>query len=141
VSKTDLSRAGVVFRRTNARKGRHISVTPANSATKHLTYGRIMLDSEVPLAAFDTGGDEVGLVCFSGTATVSVAGQAFPMTRYDAIYIPRGEHVEVSTSATVDFAELRAPVDNRYPLQFVAYADVKANPGLHFKAALRPRER
>ena len=61
---TPLARDQVVFRRTNARKGRHISVTPANSATRHLSYGRIILDAEVPEAAFDAGGEEVGLVCF-----------------------------------------------------------------------------
>src|SRR5438093_1131394 len=33
----------LIFHHTNARKGRHISVTPENSAMKHLVYGRIIL--------------------------------------------------------------------------------------------------
>jgi len=131
--KPDLARSHVVFRRTNAHKGRLISVTPANSATRHLSYGRIILDREVPSVAFETGGEEVGLVCFRGTATVSVAGQVFTMGRYDSIYMPRDEQVSVVTDAEADLAELRAPVEQRYPLQFVPYADVVANPGLHFK--------
>jgi len=134
VTTSDLSRSHVVFRRTNAHKGRHISVTPANSATRHLSYGRIILDPEVPSVAFETGGEEVGLVCFRGSATVAVAGQTFTLGRYDSLYIPRDEAVTVASTTEADVAELRAPVEHRYPLQFIPYADVVANPGLHFKA-------
>ena len=134
MSAPTLDRDQVVFRRTNARKGRHISVTPENSATRHLSYGRIILDSEVPAASFDAGGDEVGLVCFAGKATVTVDGQPFPVGRYDAMYIPRDSRVDVRTDEAVDIAEFRAPVDHRYPLKHIPYAEVLANPGLHFRA-------
>ena len=43
-----LNRDKVVFRDTAARIGRHISVTPATSATTHLSYGRIRLDRTMP---------------------------------------------------------------------------------------------
>ncbi len=129
-----LDRDKVVFRRTNARKGRHISVTPENSATRHLSYGRIILDPEVPAAAFNAGGDEVGLVCFTGKATVTVDGRPFPLQRYDAMYLPRDSRVEVRTDAAVDIAEFRAPVEHQYPLKHVPYSEVLANPGLHFRA-------
>ena len=128
-----LNRDQVVFRRTNARKGRHISVTPANSATRHLSYGRIRLDAEVPEASFDAGGEEVGLVCFKGSATVTVDGQSFTVGRYDAMYIPRDSRVVVKTATEVDLAELRAPVSHKYPLRHVPYSEVTADPGLHFK--------
>ena len=124
----------IVFRRTNAQKGRHISVTPANSATRYLSYGRIILDTATPAVSFDAGGDEVGLVCFQGAAAVEVDGQRFDVGRYDAMYIPRDSHVAVKTSSAVDLAELRAPVEHRYPLRHVPYADVVADPGLHFRA-------
>lgn len=134
MSAPSLDRDKVVFRRTNAHKGRHISVTPANSATRHLSYGRIILDSEAPAASFDTEGDEVGLVCFTGRATIVVDGQPFPVGRYDAMYIPRGSHVEVRADGAVDIAEFRAPVEGHYPLRHVPYGEVVANPGLHFRA-------
>jgi 5-deoxy-glucuronate isomerase len=134
VPATPLARDQVVFRRTNAKKGRHISVTPANSATRHLSYGRIRLDAEVPEVAFDAGAEEVGLVCFQGAATVTVDGQAFNLGRYDAMYIPRDSRIAVMTSSAVDLAELRAPVEHRYPLRHVPYAEVLADPGLHFRA-------
>ena len=49
----------IVFRRTNAGRGRHVSVSPENSAMKHLSYGRIILDAEVPKISFETAGQEV----------------------------------------------------------------------------------
>jgi 5-deoxy-glucuronate isomerase len=129
-----LARDQVVFRRTNAQKGRHVSVTPQNSATRYLSYGRIRLDAEVPEASFDAGEEEVGLVCLRGSAGVAVDGQPFTVGRYDAMYIPRDSHVTVATASAVDLAELRAPVAARYPLRHVPYAEVLADPGLHFKA-------
>lgn len=134
MSAPSLDRDQVVFRRTNARKGRHLSVTPANSATRHLSYGRIILDAGLPAASFEAGGEEVGLVCFQGKATVSVDGTPFSVGRYDAIYIPRDSHVEVRTDASVDLAEFRAPVERRYPLRHIPYSEVLADPGLHFRA-------
>lgn len=134
MSTQDLARERVVFRRTNAHKGRHLSVTPANSATRHLSYGRIILDRDVPAVRFDAGGEEVGLVCFSGSATVTTGGSTFTMGRYDALYVPRDHTVEVSTSSKVDIVECRAPVEGHYPLRFVPYAEVLKDPGLHFHA-------
>lgn len=131
-----IPRDRVLFRSTNARLGRHLSVTPANSATEHLSYGRIRLAPGVPAVSFETGGDEVGLVCFSGVATVTVSGQAAPfaMTRHDALYVPRGCTVDVRTDAEVDLAEFRAPVDHAYPLRHVKAAEVDQDPGLCFQA-------
>jgi hypothetical protein len=83
VTASSLDRQRVVFRRTNARKGRHISVTPANSATRHLSYGRIRLDAEVPEVSFDAGAEEVGLVCLQGAAAITVDGQEFTVGRYE----------------------------------------------------------
>ena len=130
---TSLARDQVVFRRTNAHKGRHISVTPANSATRHLSYGRIRLDADVPEVAFDAGGEEVGLVCFQGTATVTVDGQAFTVGRYDTMYIPRDSHIVVKTDVRGGHRGAARTRRAHYPLRHIPYAEVVADPGLHFK--------
>jgi len=109
-------------------------VTPANSATRHLSYGRIRLDADVPAVTFEAGGEEVGLVCFQGAATVAVDGKPFGVGRYDAMYIPRDSQVEVRTETSVDIAEFRAPVEGHYPLRHIPYSEVLADPGLHFRA-------
>ncbi|MES2463330.1 MAG: 5-deoxy-glucuronate isomerase [Armatimonadota bacterium] len=124
----------LIFRKTNTEKGRHISVTPENSAMKHLRYGRIILDAQTPSASLETGDRETGLVCLSGAGTVTVGEQQIPLGRYDAIYIPRGSSVQVSTDGSVDLAEFSATVEGDYPLQIVRYEDVKQNGALKFSA-------
>ena len=124
----------VVVRATASRKGRHISVTPGTTATTHLSYGRIRLDRETPSVTFAAGGDEVGLICLSGEATVTLGPNKYPMGRFDALYVPRDSTIGVETKGEVDIAEIRAPVDGHYPTQHVRYAEVKANPGLSFRA-------
>ena len=122
-----------IFRGTNKQKGRTISITPENSEMKHLSYGRIILDSEVPRIEFATEELEVGLICLSGECDLTVDGDTHYIKQYDSIYLPRDSRVEVSTSSTVDLAECSAAVDNKYPVQVVRYADVENNGSLKFK--------
>jgi len=122
----------LVFRNTHARKGRNLAVTPDNSPMEHLVYGRIILDNETPAVAFETEGRECGLMCLSGSATVTVDGQGYELARYDAIYIPRDSKVEVMTTDKVDLAEVGSDVAEKHPVQLVRYEDVKKDPTLHF---------
>jgi 5-deoxy-glucuronate isomerase len=123
----------LVFRKTNARVGRYISVSPGNSAMKHLAYGRIILNASERSASFHTGDRETGLICMSGKAEVLVDGRSIPIGKYDAIYIPRDSSVEVLTETTVDMAEFSADVTKKYPLQIVRYAELAKDPGLKFQ--------
>lgn len=134
MSTATLEKAQTVFRRTHAHLGRKLSITPANSAMRELSYGRIVLDASTPSVAFATDGDEVALIGMSGQATVRVDGQPYAMGTFDTLYIPRGHQVEVSTDEACDIAECRAPIAGTYPLQYIKYADVEANPGLKFQA-------
>jgi 5-deoxy-glucuronate isomerase len=123
----------LVFRKTNVRVGRHIAVSPSNSAMKHLAYGRIILNANDPLASFSTGDRETGFICMSGEAEVRVDGSVIPIGKYDAIYIPRDSSVEVRTATAVDIAEFSADVIRKYPLQIVRYAELSKDPGLKFQ--------
>jgi 5-deoxy-glucuronate isomerase len=122
-----------IFRQTNKQKGRHTSVTPANSAMKYLVYGRIILDSEVPAAVFATGALESGLICLAGECTVIADGEANTIGQYDSIYLPRDTNVEITTDSSVDLVECAAEVENKYPLQVVRYADIEKDASLKFK--------
>ena len=54
-----------VVRNTGAHRGRRFSVTPENSAARHLHFGRIVLeDSDAPLN-FSTADLETGLLCLA----------------------------------------------------------------------------
>jgi 5-deoxy-glucuronate isomerase len=124
----------MVFRKTNAHAGRHISVSPENSTMKHLAYGRIILNSSTPMVSFSNGNRETGLICLSGSGTVKTAGTETKLAQYDAIYVPRDSSIEVSTDAAVDIAEFSSDVEKKYPLQIVRYAEISKDPGMKFSA-------
>jgi 5-deoxy-glucuronate isomerase len=124
----------MVFRGTNAKLGRHVSVTPQNSTMRHLAYGRIRLDSATPSASFANGDRETGLILLSGEATVGTGGKQCELGQYDAIYIPRDSKIEVSTKSEVDIAEFSSDVEGKYPVQVVRYAETSKDAGLKFSA-------
>src|SRR6476469_5760904 len=123
-----------VVKATHTKPGRTSWVKPGESASRNLYYGRIRLSAEVASVEFSTDRLETGLICLKGSGSVTAAGQTFAMSPYDAIYIPRDSQVAVTTDGEFDLAEIAAPVDKQYPLQFVAFADIRQNDALHFKA-------
>lgn len=131
----------MIFRKTNASLGRHIAVTPSNSTNKHLSYARIILNSQRPSVSFRNGDHETGFIVLSGDAKVSVNGRGFDLAQYDGIYIPRDSAVDVSTTGNVDIAEFSSDVANQYPLQVVRYADVSKDPSLKFTAGAPTQQR
>jgi 5-deoxy-glucuronate isomerase len=124
----------MVFRKTNAHTGRHIAVTPANSTMRHLSYGRIILNSSKPQVSFSNDEQETSLICLSGDGVVKTGGNNFELGQFDAIYIPRDSDIEVSTKSSVDFAELSADVKGKYPLRIIRYAEVCKDPTMKFAA-------
>ena len=126
---------------TNRTKGRTNSVAPGATASRNLFYGRIILEAgDVPIA-FENGSHETGLVCLNGSGTISTGGETFEINQYDAIYIPRDSQIEVSSDGAFDLAEISSPVENKYPLQFVKFDEVRKNDSLHFTAGKPPTER
>ncbi len=128
--------ATCIVRDTAAKKGRTHAIAPGGSAaSRHLHYGRVILDAGAAPQVIDTGDKETGLVCLNGSARVSVDGAGHTLGRYDALYAPREARVEITPGPEgCDLAEIAAPVSKRHPVQFVSFADVQANPGLHFNA-------
>ncbi|HLW99844.1 MAG TPA: 5-deoxy-glucuronate isomerase [Candidatus Acidoferrales bacterium] len=122
----------MIFRKTNANIGRHISVSPENSSMQHLAYGRIILNSTKPLVSFSNGDRETGLICLSGQAQVKANGTETRFGQYDAIYIPRDSSIEVSTETDVDLVELSSDVEKKYPLQVVRFAEISKDPSMKF---------
>jgi 5-deoxy-glucuronate isomerase len=130
-----------IVRNTAARHGRTRTVAPGTTAMRELNYGRIILDGGERLTV-EPGEFETGLICLKGAATIVAGGQTFAVTPYDTLYVPRDVTFEVTAGAPgCDLAELAAKVAHRYPLQFVRFADVQNNPGLHFRAGGAASER
>jgi 5-deoxy-glucuronate isomerase len=124
-----------IVRDTASRKGRTLSVAPGKTATRHLRYGRVILDARDGAVAFHTGECETGFVGLKGRATVRVDDVAYELGRYDALYVPRGVTVAITAGPDgCDLAEIAAPVTMQHPVQLVRFSDVQRDPGLHFEA-------
>ena len=136
-----IRRETCVVKGTHRKKGRTLSVAPGKTASRNLYYGRIILDASDEPLVFETADRETGFICLDGSATVSTGDSSFDLDRYDALYLPRDSQVTVVTKSGCDLAELAAPVDNRYPIQFVKFAEVRKDPSLHFIAGKPPIER
>jgi 5-deoxy-glucuronate isomerase len=133
-----------IVRNTAASHGRTRTVMPGLTAMRELHYGRIILDGGDAPVTVNPGALETGLICLKGRGRVKIetAGREFDMEPYDALYIPHHTTFVVTSAAEgVDFAELAAPVSGKYPLQFVRFADVQRDPGLHFAAGGPASER
>jgi 5-deoxy-glucuronate isomerase len=121
-----------IYRGTNKGKGRHVAVSPENSAMRHLIYGRILLDPETPSASFQTERRETGLICLAGACRVKAGGETYEIKQRDSIYVPRDTEVEITTDSSVDLVECSAEVENRYPLRVVRYEEIERDAALHF---------
>jgi 5-deoxy-glucuronate isomerase len=128
-----ITEAGCVRRGTHLRKGRTKSLAPGEAAVRQLHYGRIILDGTDKPLSFSSGGLETGLICLRGAGSIDAAGQRFELSKYDALYVPRASEVTVTPSPDgFDLAEVAAPVEGTYPIQFVRFADIQKEPTLHF---------
>ncbi len=141
-AQTSLTLESCVVRDTAAKKGRTRTVSPGNTSAKHLHYGRIILDAADAPLSIETGGHETGFIVLGGSASIRAGGKTYEMLRYDALYTPRDSATSVrSGSGGCDIAEISSPVEKAYPIQFVPFADVQKDPGLHFKAGGPAAER
>ena len=124
-----------IVRNTGAGLGRTLAIAPGKTAVKHLRYGRIVLHGHDAPLSFDTGGLETGLIALSGEAAVHLDGTEYQMRPYDSLYVPRDRSISIVPGAAgCDFAEIAAPVEGRYPIQFVSFDSVQRDAGLHFEA-------
>ena len=123
-----------IIRDTARAHGRSRTVAPGITAARYLHYGRIVLDGTDAPVRVNPELFETGLICLKGDATVTAGGQTHRLTPYDALYVPRAEAFEIAPGESgCDIVEVAAPVDQRYPMRFVSYAEVQGDPGLHFE--------
>lgn len=122
-----------VVRDTASRKGRTLAVAPGTTASRYLHYGRIILEAAAAALRVETGERETALICLGGDAGGDAGGQSYRLSKYDALYVPRDAAFTVRPGpAGCDLAEIAAPVTTRRPVQFVKFAEVRQDPGLHF---------
>jgi 5-deoxy-glucuronate isomerase len=128
-----ISTESCIVRNTASAGGRTIAVEPGRTAARHLRYGRIILRAGDAPIRFETKDRETSLIGLKGSAQVKTEGTTHTVGRYDALYVPRDASIEVTAGPDgCDIAEVSSPVVKRHPVQFVSYADVQNDPGLHF---------
>jgi 5-deoxy-glucuronate isomerase len=128
-----ITEAGCVRRGTHLQKGRNLALVPGDAAVRHLHYGRVILDNGDPPLTFSTEGRETALICLRGSGRIDAAGQGYQLAQYDSLYVPRDTRVTVTSGPDgFDLAEVAAPVDGKYPMQFVKFDDIRKEPTLHF---------
>ena len=127
-----------VVRGTHAHKGRTRSLDPATSAARQPALRpRGARRRDAPLR-FSTGGFETGFIALRGRAELQAAGRPFTLAPYDALYVPRDSEVEVRPGREgCDLAEIAAPVERAYPLQFVSWETSRRTPACTSRPAPR----
>src|SRR5262245_46352365 len=130
-----ISAGTCVVRNTAAHKGRAWAMTPGPTASRHLHYGRVILEAGDAPISLNTRTLETAFIALRGEATIRVDGGTYSVRPYDALYVPRDQTVAISAGAAgCDLAEVAAPVTRSHPVQFVAFSAVQADAGLHFAA-------
>jgi 5-deoxy-glucuronate isomerase len=131
-----------VIRGTHRKKGRTRTVSPETAAVRQLHYGRVIMDAGDAPLEIATGAHETGFIALAGEAEAEVEGTRYAMAAYDALYVPRDSLVRITAGDSgCDLAEISAPVTGRYPVQHVAFAEVRRDPNLHFAAGAPSCER
>ena len=131
-----------IVRNTASKKGRTTAVAPGTAASRYLHYGRVILDAGDAPLRWNANDLETGLICLKGSAKVAASGTAFTLERFDSVYVPRDSSIEVTAGPNgCDLAEVAAPVDRAYPVQFVPFSSVQKDPGLHLNVGAAPNQR
>jgi 5-deoxy-glucuronate isomerase len=136
-----VNQESMIFRGTASHAGRKVLVTPENSTNKHLCYARTVLKDAVKFVRFEAGVHETGMIVLSGAVHVKVNGEAFDLSHFDGIYVPKGSSVELSTDSHADIAEFSSDVEGSYPLQVARYSELCANPSLKFTTGVPTQQR
>ena len=136
-----IARETCLVKGTHLKKGRTNSVSPGATASRNLHYGRVKIEAGEAAIQFENGTHETGFICLNGSAVVSTGEDTFNLGRYDALYVPRDSTIRVDSAEGCDLAEISAPVEKQYPLQYVSFTEIRENPSLHFTAGSPPNER
>jgi 5-deoxy-glucuronate isomerase len=130
-----------IIRNTAATKGRTISVTPENSDFKYISAGRIILDDDISSVTARNEGAETTLLVLHGSGTVKVGDNSYEVSRFDGVYVPRGQEFTVETDGALDIFEGSAPTEVEAQPHHVKYEEIKDQEGMYLKVGTEPAYR
>jgi 5-deoxy-glucuronate isomerase len=107
-------------------------VLPGHGSMLWLTQGVLHVERGSGEISVDEPGQETVFVCLAGTATIEVNKERFAFTKHDALYLPKDMQAIVASEDRATFCTASAPVEGKYPLQYVPYSEVCKNEKLSF---------
>ncbi len=100
-----------------------MNITRETVGWNYLQFGITRLEGG-SLQTIETGNDEMAFVPLEGSATISVDGEAYDVSRENVfiqmprvVYVPPGKTVTVSAGSTFELAHGSAPAEGRYPVR------------------------
>lgn len=128
-----------LFRDTASHRGRHLVITPNNSDFKFISYGRIVLDADLPTISAQNLGSETTLLCLHGGGRIRVDGSVFEVGRFDGVYVRRGREFNIETDSEIDVVEASCPTEREHPTRYVNFeSEVKDDPNLTLRVGAEP---
>ncbi len=127
-----------LIKNTASRKGRNISITPETTDFALISAGRIILDGEAPSVTARNEGSETTLLVLHGEGTVRVGEESFQVSRFDGVYIPRGEEFTVETGTSIDIFEGSAPTELVFPVAHARHAELREQESMYLKVGAEP---
>ncbi len=128
-----------LFRNTAAQKGRFITITPDTSDFATISAGRIILEAGMAPVVAQNEGSETTLLCLHGSGEVRIGAERFQVSKYDGVYVGRGEAFEVSTTGFIDIVEASAPTAKTWPSKYVNFEkEVKPSDSLTLHVGAEP---
>jgi 5-deoxy-glucuronate isomerase len=98
-------------------------ITPASAGWQYLGY-QVSTLAPKQQQKIATAGNEAALVPLQGSATLSVAGERFEVSRkgvFDekpqVLYVPPGQEITIEASSLFEFAIGTAPAEGKYPVR------------------------
>ena len=118
------------------RHGRTRTVAPGTTAMRAAALRAHHSRRRRRALTVEPGEFETGLICLKGAATIAAGGRTFAMHAVRRALRPARHAFERhGRRARVRLrGACRARSTHAYPLQFVRFADVQKDPGLHFRA-------
>ncbi|MDB5036078.1 MAG: 5-deoxy-glucuronate isomerase [Chlorobi bacterium] len=126
------------IRNTAAGSGRTVIATPATSDFKFISAARIILNPETPGITARNDGAETTLLVLHGAGSVTVGDNTYQVSRFDGVYIPRGEEFTVETDETLDILEGSAPTGLTFPAAHVRHEEAQHQEGMYLKVGAEP---
>ncbi len=100
--------------------------SPATSNLNWLTYGWYRIPQHGASGELCHASEEALLFCLRGSPTVSIAGESYPLSHYDTLYVPLGTSYRFTGGDEPALIVVcRAVAENRHAIHFTKWEEIR----------------